>query len=310
MGANWVTVVPTVWQDTCLSTVQYRDFELTPDDIALQDIIDLIHVKGMKVQLRPMLECKDGYGRLAVWLPLSGGKRMPGRSSTLRSEWFESLRQRSAYYARIARRTGCEAFCIDSELDRMIEENNLWKNVVAAVRKEYPGPVTSCHTLHTGRVDFLECLSDPNHWFHSLDYLSISYYCPARRPEEAGKNLTVEEMASNLEDAKTKMKEIAETSGKPVVFGECGCASIKDGAISPSGTSPFAEPDEEEQARYAEALFRVFAKEKWCRGFHWWKWDQHSLRNPAASEEQVRSTDFTIRGKKAEKVFRMWAGKI
>ena len=196
-GANWVTVVATVWQDTCQSTFQYRDFDLTPSDLTLKGIIDLVHAKGMKVCLRPMLECKDGYGRLAVWLPVAGGKRMFGRCSTARAEWFESLRKRSAYYARLARETGCEAFCIDSELDRMVEENDLWESVVDAVRKEYKGPVTSCHTLHTGTIDFLKTLADPGHWFHSLDYLSISYYCPARRKDEAGKVLTVDDMVRN-----------------------------------------------------------------------------------------------------------------
>ena len=32
-GATWVTVVPTVWQDTCSSSFQYKDFALTPNDI-------------------------------------------------------------------------------------------------------------------------------------------------------------------------------------------------------------------------------------------------------------------------------------
>ena len=39
-GATWVTVVPTVWQDSCHSTFQYRDFIYTPNDIELLDIID------------------------------------------------------------------------------------------------------------------------------------------------------------------------------------------------------------------------------------------------------------------------------
>lgn len=306
-GANWVTVVATVWQDTCQSTFQYRDFDLTPGDLTLKRIIDLVHAKGMKVCLRPMLECKDGYGRLAVLLPVAGGKRIFGRSSSARAEWFESLRKRSAHYARLARETGCEAFCIDSELDRMIEENDLWKSVVAAVRAEYKGPVTSCHTLHTGVIDFLKVLADPGHWFHSLDYLSISYYCPARRPDEAGRVLTVDDMMRNLQEAKKKMTQIADACGRPVIFGECGCSSIKNGATSPSGTSPTAEPDEDEQAKYMEALFRTFAGEDWCRGFTWWKWDQNTPQNPNYTREQVRKTDFTIRGKKAEGIFRSWS---
>ena len=31
-GATWVTVVPTVWQDSCSSPFQYKDFALTPND--------------------------------------------------------------------------------------------------------------------------------------------------------------------------------------------------------------------------------------------------------------------------------------
>ena len=305
-GATWVTVVPTVWQDSCSSAFQYKDFALTPNDIELMDAIDLIHAKGMKVQLRPMLECKDGMGRLDVWMT-PDRVRMPGRATRERAKWFASMAARSAYYARIAERTKCEAFCLDSELDRMVEENQKWKAVIAAVRSVYSGPVTSCHTLHTGVVDFKKCLADRNHWFHSLDYLTISYYCPARTSADRGRALSVEEMAKRLKGAHARMSAIAKATGKPIVFGECGCASIKEGAASPSGLNVEAEPDEDEQATYMEALFRVFAHETWCRGFHWWKWDQHSPRRKGVTREQVRARDFTIRGKKAEAVFRRWA---
>ena len=140
-----------------------------------------------------------------------------------------------------------------------------------------------------------------------LDYLTISYYCPARTKADKGKSLSVEEMADRLKGAHARMSAIAQATGKPIVFGECGCASIKDGAASPSGLDVEAEPDEDEQAMYMEALFRVFAHETWCRGFHWWKWDQHSPRRKGVTREQVRARDFTIRGKKAEAVFRRWA---
>ena len=305
-GANWVTVVPMVWQDAYCSDHQYKDFAFSQNDLDLKDAIDYIHAKGMKVQLRPMLECRDGTGRLGVWL-MKDAERMPGRVCRYRANWFQSMMERSVYYARIAERTKCELFCLDSELDRMVDESKKWKEVIAAVRKVYSGPVTSCHTLHTGVVDFLKLLSDKSHWFHDLDFLSISYYCAARRMDEEGKCLTVDDMVANLAEAKENMKAIADACGKPILFGECGCASMKDGAARPSATSPFAECDEEEQARYVEALFRVFAGEDWCLGFHWWKWDQHSPRKAEATAEQVRKTDFTIHGKKAEGVFRKWA---
>ena len=46
-GATWVTVVPTVWQDSCHSTFQYRDFIYTPNDIELLDIIDFISKRAL-----------------------------------------------------------------------------------------------------------------------------------------------------------------------------------------------------------------------------------------------------------------------
>ena len=302
-GATWVTVVPTVWQDAWSSTFQYKDFAHTPDDIELMDAIDLIHAKGMKVQLRPMLECKDGNGRLGVWLN-KDNSRMPGRVNGDRARWFASMRERSVHYARIAERTKCELFCLDSELDKMVEENEKWKSVVAAVRGVYSGPVTSCHTLHTGVVDFLGFLSNKDHWFYDLDFLSISYYCPARRRDEMGKALTVDDMVKNLAGAHAQMKAISDAMGRPIIFGECGCSSTQDGASSPSAI--FTVVDDDEQANYMEALFRVFAHEPWCRGFHWWKWDQNSPTKPDSTREETLARDFTFRGKKAEAVFRRW----
>ena len=305
-GATWVTVVPTVWQDSCSSSFQYKDFALTPNDIELMDAIDLIHAKGMKVQLRPMLECKDGIGRLGVWM-IADRERMPGRSTQARGKWFDSMAARSVYYARIAERTKCELFCLDSELDRMVEENDKWKSVVAAVRKVYSGPVTSCHTLHTGAVDFKKFLSDKTHWFYDLDFLSISYYCPARKRDEVGQDLSVDDMKERLSSALANMRKIAAAYGKPLLFGECGCTSSRGGAVSPSGyASKDAPADEDEQARYMEALFRTFKDEPWCLGFHWWKWDQHSPAKGFAGPAGL-ARDFTIKGKKAEKVFQRWA---
>ena len=303
-GATWVTVVPTVWQDEGASAFQYKDFAHTPNDIELMDAIDLIHAKGMKVQLRPMLECKDGYGRQGVWMNKDLGRRMTGRVSDGRTRWFASMRERSVYYARIAERTKCELFCLDSELDKMVEENAKWKSVVAAVRGVYSGPVTSCHTLHTSHVDYLAFLANKDHWFYDLDFLSFSYYCPARRKDETGKALTVDDMVKNLAGAHARTKAIADAMGRPIIFGECGCSSTQDGAKSPSRILTVV--DEDEQANYMEALFRVFAHEPWCRGFHWWKWDQNSPTKPDSTREGTLARDFTFRGKKAEAVFRHW----
>ena len=75
----------------------------------------------------------DGEGRLSVYLPRNR-ERMPGKKCDYARRWFDSMTRRSAYYAKLARRTGCELYCLDSELDRIISFNEEWKQVVAAVR--------------------------------------------------------------------------------------------------------------------------------------------------------------------------------
>ncbi len=304
-GVTWVTVVPMVWQEASDSSLQYKDFERSQNDLDLADIIAFIHAKGMKVQLRPMLECKDGAGRLGVFVPRDGNRMGIARSR--RSAWFRSMAARSAYYARIAERTKCEVYCLDSEFDRMIDENAKWKAVVAAVRQVYSGPVTSCHTVHCNVIDYRKVLADRNHWFYDLDFLSLSNYIPARRREDGNKALTVEEMMRNMEPARETMREIARLYGKPITFGECGCTSAKGKARSPSwyGVAP---ADGAEQATYMEADFRMFASEPWCRGFHWWSWDV--LWPIIPDTRALRRMDFTIRGKKAEGVFRAWSEKL
>ena len=195
LGVTWVVVVPTVWQDRYCSTRQYADFSKTPDDLEIADIIGYIHAKGMRVQLRPMLECQDGSGRLDVIVG-KDRSRMYGHERGYCAKWFAAMTARSVHYARIAERTKCELYCLDSELDRFIDKNREWKDVVAAVRKVYSGPVTSCHTVHTGIIDFEKTCADRNHWFHDLDLLLLSYYARAAKPDET--DLTVEELKANL----------------------------------------------------------------------------------------------------------------
>src|SRR5690606_10559713 len=48
LGIEWVCLVVIVLQDTFASTRQYRDFYQTPADDELREIIDYIHLKGMK----------------------------------------------------------------------------------------------------------------------------------------------------------------------------------------------------------------------------------------------------------------------
>jgi len=303
---TWVVVVPTVWQDQYCSTRQYADFAKTPDDLELADFIDYAHKKGLRVQLRPMLECQDGTGRLGVIVG-DDRARMYGHERGYCRKWFDSMRARSVHYARIAERTKCELYCLDSELDRFVDKNREWKSVVAAVRKVYSGPVTSCHTVHTKFVDYPRFLADRSHWFHDLDLLLISDYARAAKPGDP--KLTVAQLMKNLEPERDRLRGFARLYGKPIVFGECGSSSCRGCAASPSSYGNWQNLvyAGDEQADYMEAFFRTFKDEPWCHGFYWWKWDSNS---PKAPEDTDPRKGFTVMGKPAEARMRQLYAEI
>lgn len=122
LGIDWIALCVTVTQETPQSTLQYRDFNFSPRDDEVIGIIRHIRAKGIRVMLRPMIETQDGLDRGSIWFP-HDGERMPGRRSARRAEWFAGFRQRSVFYAEIAQETGCEAYGLESELDKMNDEH-------------------------------------------------------------------------------------------------------------------------------------------------------------------------------------------
>ena len=280
MGATWILLAPNVWQEGRYTTVQFNDFMKSQSDLDILDLCDYIHAKGLHVTLRPMLECFDGTDRMYIDFENDVYRLNPRHGSagnTYCSRWFASMKARTVHYAAVAERCRCEAFCIDSELDRMADYafNAYWKDILSDVRKVYTGAVTSCHTRNPRHgVKWDECLSHRDFWLYDLDYLQISDY---RRPvkDYAERPHTVEEMVEGFErDWLPFFRDLAKRYGKPIQVGEFGCPSVKAGARSPAG-SPDIGYDGEEQARFVEAFFRVFWKEPWCTGFYWWKWDSH-----------------------------------
>lgn len=299
MNIDWVVLIATVMQDTFSSTRQYRDFEITPGDDELMEIIDYIHSKGIKVQLRPMLETQDGHGRLQVYF-CPDRERIPGRGTRYWEDWFRSMELRSRHYARIAKVTGCEHFGIDSELDRTVmpETHHHWKEVIKAVRSEYKGTLDSCHTQH---LDFLEQLKDKSHWWYDLDSLSLSAYFEVVNKPGA----TVEELCKGLVPTVEYYEKVAREFGKPFYFGECGCTSSMGAAACPWGWTGEGGYAPYEQANYLEAVLRTFWDKPWWYGLYWWKWDEQNYRE-AFGADSAGDKGFIIKGKPAGDIMREW----
>ena len=300
LNIKWVCVISTVLQETYASGRQFRDFKMTPADDELRDIIDYIHEKGMNVQLRPMLECWDGTQRGHIYFP-EDWEIIPGKPITHAKRWFESMTERTLHYARLAMRAGCEAYGLDSELDRIAGFNGPWKEVVAAARSVFNGHLTSSHT---GGADFLKQLERPEHWWYDLDSLGNSFYDNVADTPGA----TKDQMLQRLQPSLLRHREIATRYGKPYYFGECGCCSTAGATCNPCGWNNPGGYDGEEQARFMEAVFEVFWREPWWMGMYWWKWDEQNDR-PQFRDDPRGDKGFTIDGKPAAKVMQEWYGR-
>lgn len=138
LGIEWVCLVVIVLQDTFASTRQYRDFRQTPADDEIREVIDHIHAKGMKVQLRPMLECQDGAPRIHIRFP-DEAEIIPGKRMNHWTRWFDSMIERTLHYASLAQRAGCEAYGLDSELDLTTRQQDHRLRVIPAARSLYSG---------------------------------------------------------------------------------------------------------------------------------------------------------------------------
>ncbi len=320
LGVTWVCVVTTVWQETFASTRQFRDFKMTPSDHELIDIIHYIHQKGMKVQLRPMLQGWDGSFRGCVAFPWEDDPPIfPGMKLDYWTRWFDSLVERTLHYARIAELTGCEAYGLDSELDRTTPHDAHWKRVIAAARSVYHGHLTTGHTVW---VDFLEELQErPNHWFKDLDSLGVSFYPPmgacdlksmrrnhidSTTPLAADAAPDSAEVKQWFEAPRRYYAEVARLLGKPFYFAECGVRSSA-GALTGMGnvTENGVRYDGELQAHFLDSILHCFWNEPWWMGMYWWKWDEH-LDRPHYKSDPRGDQGLTVWGKPAAAVMKRW----
>lgn len=297
LGIEWICVVSTVMQDAMMSVRQYRDFHITPADDELRDIIAYIQDKGIKVMLRPMIECWDGTQRCHINFP-DDNEIIPGKPINYWSKWFDSYIELTRHYARLATRAGCAAYCLDSELNNTVRQSAHWLRVVEAARREFSGHLT---TSMINTPQFIDQLQNPNHWFFALDSLGSSMYAPAAAKAGA----TVDEMVAFLAPVVEHNRQFSAAYGKPFYFGEAGCCATAGAAKLPYFWNNGGGYDGREQANYFEATIKAFGAESWWRGLFWWKWEEQNHR-PQFKDDPAGDKGFTIYGKPAAEVMRQW----
>jgi hypothetical protein len=302
-GIDHVCLIVMVNAESAFSTRQYRDFVNTPSDLEVARICDRIHAKGMKVQLRPMLDSHDGLQRLHINFP-NDGLIIPGHPHTYWQQWFASFEARCLYYARLARETGCEVYGLDSELDQTARHDAPWRRIVQAVRSEFSGHVTSSFTEGCPISKHLE---KPDCWFRELDSLGLSMYNGLGRHDEDLMALDTPALVARVADLVARDQRRAESLGKPIYFGEIGSLALAGALARPSDRSFCGSHgyDGEAQARYLDVLLSAYWEQPWFGGAYWWKWEEQNDR-PEFRDDPRGDKGFTIDGKPAQALMRRW----
>lgn len=286
-GVNWICLACAYTQETYSSTRIYYDYEHDASDKDIIFAISHAHERGIKVCLKPMVNCRDGAWRAQIEFPDGD---MIGRDIYW-SKWFASYTAFLLHYAEIAEDTGCEMFCLGCEMLGTERKETYWRELIAKVREVYHGPLV--YNTNHGKEDRVA-------WFDAIDYIGTSAYYPvASCPGDSLENMT-----AAWEEIRDRLKPLSKKLGKKVIFMEIGCRSAKGCAMMPWDFSHKEFPmDEDEQANFYDSCLSVFTKEDWFAGFFWWDWSTIIYTSP---EKAAADTGFNIHLKKAEEVLRRW----
>lgn len=292
-GTEWIALCVDQRVETKKSLEIRFNYNRNVTDIELIDFIAFAHELGMKVCLKPMINCMDGSWRAEINFWDDEGSW---------AKWFYEYSGYMTHMAEVAEYTGCEMLCLGCEMLGMEKHDKHWRELIAKVREVYNGPLTY-NTNHGHELDAT--------WYDALDYVGTSAYFPMMKngkdkpanPMESVMDLTREDMLLSWQKVKEDMEVFYKKFNKPVIFMEIGCRSARGTACQPWDYKMRHLPyDEDEQALFFETCLETFTDTDFFMGFFWWDWSAF------VSEENKRPNDtgFSIYGKKAEDIIKKY----
>ena len=313
MGVNWTTLNMNFCQSTYFSRKVYLDFEFSSGESEILEMTKRLHDNGVNVLFKPCLTPLDGSWMGLVNFPDSGAlKQIQGVDNDYLTQWFTSFSEAEKYFADLAERAGIDALIIGAEYYGTERHNEWWEKIIKDTKNLFSNPITYEFT-HRSREDYdLE-------WMKELDFLSYSYYPPAKAMDmdyinnvtvDTMKTESVEEMKEYLYPRRKRIRSISERFwNKPIAFTEFGVRSSNGCIMMPYDFLWNTPYDGEEQANFMEASLETFYDLPEWMGFFWWKWDETQIR-PQYHNDPRGNKGFTVQGKPAEEVMRKWAKKL
>lgn len=275
LGVTHVVVVPFAFQETRRSSsLRFRpDVRwFSESDAGVRTIAREMGARGVGVIIKPQVWVGDG-----TW------------SADLRygdwSDWEAGYRAFALHWAGVAAEVEADVFVVGTELAGSAEKRApFWRSLVGEVRLVYPGRVTyAANWNRYTRVRFWD----------ALDLIGVQAYFPV-----AGRGGPAAEWDAHG----SRLADVAERAGRPVLFTEAGYRPSADAAHEPWLWESDAAADPALQARLYAALFDATWPEPWFEGVLVWKWSP-----PAPPGARRHGPDgFDLRGQPAAEVVRGW----
>jgi hypothetical protein len=274
-AVNWVAITFAALQDTAQSTeVRWRDAPTVTDQEVRAEIARAQSL-GLKVCLKPVVNCADGTWRAHInFFDID----VPPEPKW--TDWWASYGEFIVHYAGIAQETGCDMLCIGCEMvqtDRRVDE---WRSLIRQVRAVYDGVVTyNCDKYQEDHVT----------WWDAVDVISSSGYYPV----------------GHWEEQLDRIEAVVQREGKPFLFMEAGCPSREGAQHIPNDWTLPTGPSLGAQLAWYREAFEATAKRDWVRGFVLWDW-------PAALPDDVPSAsrDYSIWRKPAGDLVRDYYTRV
>jgi len=270
-------VVPTYQEDITSETIYVDDHKDadTPSVASIEHAIGIAHKLGMKVMLKPHVDCRDDTPRMEI---------------VASDKWFDSYEEMVLRYARLAEKNKVELFSVGTELEgtTFSRWEARWRQVVEKVRAVYSG-----YLVYS--ANWTEYKSVP--FWDMMDFIGIDAYFPLADNMNPDQDELIKEWERIASEIEEWLNEIELDKG--IIFTEVGYPS-SDGAAQKPWAQFTKEEDQKEQSDCYEAVLSVMCRKAYFRGMYIWQYLPQDRWSPLG---------FTIKDKLAESILSEWYKK-
>jgi hypothetical protein len=246
-GANWVSIVVTLYQKNFSDTAVFEDVNKTPSVYSISQIVQYAHAKGFGVMLKIHVDTNDDVSRTKI-KPFDV------------SAWFRNYSKYVLNYARISEMLGVELFCIGTELSGLSGEKKHWSDLIDSVRDVYSGKI-----IYASNFDEYRNVS----FWDKVDFIGIDFFAPVSNKPDPVYDELVLGWQPHLNDLKAWFNE--SKIDKKLIFTELGYPATDSASMKPWRVGEVLDLDE--QSLCYDVALEMISGLNFVDGVFIWNWN-------------------------------------